>query len=458
MLPSLRLSLLVTSRSHRLYQILLPGFNPRLFTLICIEPGFKIFFKQHPLVGYSVVFILHCFYNIYSMNEENLTILFEKYLSGTLSEQEFATLWETLQQPAYKEKWAELAATIWNDTRYQKPADEEIRLRILAKLQPVVQENTVVPLARKKQRWWSIAAAAIIVLGISTFWFLYGVDKTKPANISLAASKEKIVPGGNKAVLTLASGITVELDSAANGLLASQGQAEIIKKANGELVYNTVGRQTKEVYHNTITTPRGGQYKVVLPDGTAVWLNAASSISYPVGFDAKERKVTITGEVYFEVAKDKKRPFRVSVNDMTIEVLGTHFNVMAYDDEIGKTTLLEGAIQLSRGGNTTLLKPGQQAQVKDGGNVVVQSNVNLEETVAWKDGLFLFNSADIGTIMRQACRWYDAQAEYKGRCTKLFSGEISRSADLKDLLDILEETEEVKFSIEGNKITVIPKR
>ncbi|MBX2925168.1 MAG: FecR family protein [Chitinophagaceae bacterium] len=393
------------------------------------------------------------------MNQGNLTTLFEKYLSGSLSEDEFKILWETLQQPEYKEKWAELAATIWEDNRYRQEADEETRQRILSKLQPVILESrdTVVPMRRNKS-WWTVAAAAIILLGISAYWFLDAEDQKNTTNTSYAVPGGKIAPGSNKAMLTLSNGSKLELDSAADGLLANQGQAGIFKKKDGELVYRALNKEDKEVYYNTITTPRGGQYKVVLPDGTAVWLNAASSISYPVGFDANERNVTITGEVYFEVAKDKKRPFRVLVDNMTIEVLGTHFNVMAYSDEMGKTTLLEGAVRLSRNGKTTLLKPGQQAQVKNNGNIAVQGNINLEETVAWKDGLFLFSSADIGTIMRQAGRWYDVNIEYRGKCSKLFSGEISRSAELADLLAILEETDEVSFSVQDHTIIVIPKQ
>ncbi|MFT3701241.1 MAG: FecR domain-containing protein [Agriterribacter sp.] len=392
------------------------------------------------------------------MNHVDLTILIEKYRAGTLSEEEFSILWETLQQPENKEKWTDLAKAIWEDKANHHLADEDARHRILARLEPMMKQQVPeVITMHKRNYWWAVAASIIMLLGLGTYWYAAVYHQKQPAG-STQIAKANIVPGGNKAVLTLSNGSKLILDSAANGLLANQGNANIIKKQNGELVYDTVNKKSNETYYNTVTTPRGGQYKVTLPDGTAVWLNAESSITYPVGFDLKERKVQITGEVYFEVTKDKKRPFRVGVDDMTIEVLGTHFNVMAYKDETGKTTLLEGAIALSKQGQKTLLKPGQQAQVKESGNIAVVNNADLDEAVAWKNGQFSFTSADIGTIMRQAARWYDVKVEYKGKCAKLFSGNIPRTADLKDMLAIPEETGEVSFIIQDHTVIVIPKQ
>jgi transmembrane sensor len=391
------------------------------------------------------------------MNHVNLTMLFEKYLAGTLSEDEFKTLWETLQQPEHKEKWTDLASKIWQEKQYHHTTDEETQQRILEKLESFAEKagTAVIPMRRKKH-WWAVAASIIMLLGLATYWYATVYNQKKPVE-STQIAEAKIVPGGNKAVLTLSNGSKVILDTAANGLLANQGKVNIIKKQNGELVYDAINKGSREMYYNTVTTPRGGQYKILLPDGTGVWLNAASSITYPVGFNANERRVSINGEVYFEVAKDKKRPFRVAVDDMTIEVLGTHFNVMAYNDEAGKTTLLEGSIELSKQGTKTLLKPGQQAQVKEGGGVAVVNGVDLEQTVAWKNGQFSFSSADIGTIMRQAARWYDIKVEFRGVCTTLFSGDIPRTAELKDMLSIPEETGKVSFIIQDHTVIVVPK-
>ncbi|MBX3255141.1 MAG: FecR domain-containing protein [Chitinophagaceae bacterium] len=391
------------------------------------------------------------------MTEQSLRILFEKYLSGSLTEAEFTTLWKTLQEPEHQEKWGELAETIWRNKQYHYAADEETRTKILSRLQPHISgsKETVVPI-NKKRTWWAVAAAAVLLLGISSYWIMQYTRQETENTVSRNASGNKIVPGTNKAILTLNSGVTVELDSAAEGVLAKQAGLDIIKNKKGELLYHGVVQSEKEVAYNTVTTPRGGQYKVILPDGTTVWLNAASSITYPVGFTGDERKVAITGEAYFEVAKDAVRPFRVGLKDMTIEVLGTHFNIMGYEDEINKTTLLEGAVSIILENKKTLLKPGQQASIDDARNVKVLDNADVDEAVAWKNGLFSFNSVNIETIMRQAARWYNVEVEFSKKCTVSFSGGITRSAAIEDFLAIMSETEKVKFDIRDHKIIVIP--
>jgi ferric-dicitrate binding protein FerR (iron transport regulator) len=248
------------------------------------------------------------------------------------------------------------------------------------------------------------------------------------------------------------------LDSAANGMLATQGASQVIKQDNGQLAYTSDKQaHTAALLYNTLSTPRGGQYRLTLPDGTGVWLNAASSITYPTAFAAHERKVSVTGEAYFEVAKDKSKPFHVQVNDMEVTVLGTYFNINAYTDEADiKTTLLEGSVNISKGGDTKLLRPGQQAQAGNAAAIRVVDDVNTSQVVAWKNGLFDFKDADLKAVMRQLERWYDIEVEYKGAVSGYaFRGKLQRSLNLTQVLHILDEME-VKYTLQGRVLTVKP--
>jgi transmembrane sensor len=274
------------------------------------------------------------------------------------------------------------------------------------------------------------------------------VAKSKPG-------KTKITPGGNKAILTLQDGSTIVLDDAKDGTLAKQGNATVVKTANGQLVYNGASNGEQKVSYNTMSTPRGGQYKLTLPDGTQVWLNSASSITYPTAFVGNERKVSITGEAYFEVAKDKTKPFHVNAGSQDIEVLGTHFNVMAYADEDAiKTTLLEGSVKVSGGGSSGILKPGEQAVNRDGELKIGPAPV--DEAMAWKNGYFKFNRVGIKYIMRQLSRWYDVDVVYEGRVKDdEFVGTIGRGENIVQALHLLELTN-VHFKIKDKTIIVLP--
>ncbi|HET9280085.1 MAG TPA: FecR family protein, partial [Flavitalea sp.] len=268
--------------------------------------------------------------------------------------------------------------------------------------------------------------------------------------------KDDVAPGGDKAILTLADGSTVVLDDAQNGTLAQQGSSKIIK-LDGKLVYDPANKNSREVVYNTITTPNGGQYQLELPDGSLVWLNATSSIHFPTSFVGKERRVEITGEAYFEIAKNRDMPFIVTVNNAEVQVLGTHFNVNAYNDEENvKTTLLEGSVKFVSGDNINMLKPGQQSQLANNGLIKVVNNVDVEEVVAWKNGMFDFENAGIETVMRQLSRWYDVDVEYNGKTDDLFIAEMRRNIKLSDALKALELTGKVKFDIQGKKIIVMP--
>jgi ferric-dicitrate binding protein FerR (iron transport regulator) len=312
---------------------------------------------------------------------------------------------------------------------------------------------------RGSGRLWiiRIAAAAVVIFGLFTTIFLL----SRPHHPQIAqhpGSKlpfNDIAPGGNKAILTLADGKNIVLDTASNGTLAQQGGIKVIK-TGAQLNYSS-GINPAEVLYNTVTTPKGGQYQLTLSDGSRVWLNAASSLHFPTAFSGKERKVELTGEGYFEVAKNKEKPFIVTANNTSIEVLGTHFNVNAYSDENSiKTTLLEGSVKVSKGNAGTLIVPGEQARVNNfSGDITVKKDVDLDETVAWKNGKFVFQSEDIKSIMRQLERWYDVNVVYSKNVTdEEFIGSISRQVNISEILEMLEKAGSVYFEIKGRTIIV----
>lgn len=303
-----------------------------------------------------------------------------------------------------------------------------------------------------------IAASILGILVVASFLLFNKngsrqVVKTVPGDHKF---KNDVDPGGNKATLTLADGSVILLDEAKNGLLAQQGAAKVIK-LDGKLLYNPDVNITGQIVYNMISTPKGGQYQLELPDGSLVWLNATSSIRFPTSFTEKERRVEITGEAYLEVAKKPSKPFVVTVNGSEIRVLGTHFNINAYGDEDNlRTTLLEGSIKFIDGNSSHILHPGQQSQLRKDRTVKVVSKVDVDEVVAWKNGLFSFENAGIETIMRQLARWYDVDVDYRGRIDDLFIAEMHRNIKLSDVLKALELTGKVRFEIEGKKIIVMP--
>ncbi|MEO7984277.1 MAG: FecR domain-containing protein [Bacteroidota bacterium] len=329
--------------------------------------------------------------------------------------------------------------------------------------QPAIQPVSPV----RKMKWLRVAAAVIILTSISAFFYNRST-KNKAQNAiakidPVQKRKTDGPPGGSKAILTLSNGSQIILDSAANGLLAQQGNTHVIKSGNGQLVYKGTGDKANEVLYNTVGTPRGGQYSLILPDGSRIWLNASSSIHFPTVFAGKERRVEITGEAYFEITKNPLHPFRVSVNagsgngSMEVEVLGTHFNINAYKDEPAiKTTLLEGSVKVSKGARLTIIKPGEQIQLTNDGEIKVIHDADLAEAVAWKDGRFEFKNTDMKTIMRQVMRWYDVDVEYYGDIPdRYFTADISRNKSLSGLLRILE-LSGIDFKLEGKKLIVSP--
>jgi hypothetical protein len=317
------------------------------------------------------------------------------------------------------------------------------------------------PVVRTQYLWIKYAAAALILLFIS-FGGYFIIRTGNSKNNAVVHSYKAIVPGGNKAILTLANGTKIALDDVIKGIVARQAGVSITKTANGQIVYKAVSGSTDAagLLRNSVSTPKGGQYKVILPDGTNVWLNAASSITYPTVFKGTERLVSLTGEAYFEVAKNKQMPFRVKSPMQTIEVLGTHFNINAYADETAvKTTLLEGSVKVASGSNYALIVPGEQAVINRAGNATITIHaVNVDNEVAWKNGLFSFDGENIQSIMRQVGRWYNVDVVYEGSMPpEKYFGEISRTSSLADVFKILE-LNNVKFSIEGKTVTVTYKK
>jgi transmembrane sensor len=322
------------------------------------------------------------------------------------------------------------------------------------------ETTTVVAITSTRSRWsFKYAIAAVTIAALVTAGAYMVLQKSGKPVVPAVAQRtlEQVLPGGNKAVLTLHDGKQIILDDAANGTLATEGSTIVSKKKDGEIEYKSTGNSP--LAFNTLATPKGGQFQLVLPDGSKVWLNAASSITYPTAFTGNERRVEITGEAYFEVAKSANKPFKVhfesSHREGEVEVLGTHFNINAYDDENAvKTTLIEGRVRVHSGTVTTILKPSEQTSISQSSHLTNPIPVQTEDVIAWTNGEFAFKGADIETILKQAARWYDLEISYPhGKPTDTYRGRIPRNANLSQFLTILQ-TSEVKCKLDGNTLIV----
>lgn len=316
-----------------------------------------------------------------------------------------------------------------------------------------------VPLYRRYR--WATAVAAILAVALAGIWLFNG-GKTGQPGKGNTAQAEVVMPGGDKAVLILADGRKIILEQADSGAIAEENGVRIIKLNNGQLAYDKkqAGKSNTAAALNTLITPRGGQYQVMLPDGSKVWMNSASTLVYPVAFTQKERKVMLSGEAWFEVAPDAKHPFKVTVNNVTVDVLGTQFNVHGYADEPAiTTTLVQGSVrvgqQLNSGQQAELLTPGLQA-------VATQSSLftrkaNLRQALAWKNGLFIFEDRKLADILRELARWYDIEVDMQAPADeKLYGGVILRGATLQTVVNMLERGGARHFKIEGRKLIVLP--
>lgn len=383
------------------------------------------------------------------MTKEEYILLYEKYTAGHCSEQE-KELFET-----YTDEF-DLTGTSWNT---KELGDEKA---VTDRIYSSLQEQIRIKPRTSHFLWYkfSAAAAILIVIGAGLF-YNYKYRGIFTGLKERAAKTHVIKPGGQKAILTLQDGSTIVLDDSKNGVVASQGQTVISKSEDGRIVYNSVAGQpateAEEVY-NTITTPRGGETQLLLPDGTKVWMNAESTIKFPAVFCSKSRKIELSGEAYLEVAENKNWPFKVMVKGTEVEVLGTHFNINAYGESPDvNTTLLEGSVRLRNSSREAMLKPGQSGVSYANGKLSVK-NVNVEDAVAWKNGYFVYQDEDIYSIMEKAARWYDVEVEFKGNMKdKEFYGRGQRYENISELLKNLQLTGEVHFKVEGRRVIVMSK-
>lgn len=354
-------------------------------------------------------------------------------------------LWQQLQtdQQEYTVDWNAMYSNITAESRT-----------------PVLPLHTHIQQPSRNRKWLYAASGVAAMLLISAgIYFLNSKKETSAATAQLQSKfGNDVAPGGDKAMLTLADGSAIVLDSANNGLVAKQGNSKIEKPANGQLVYNAAQAENNiAVQYNVLTTPRGGQYRIVLPDGTKVWLNAASYLKFPTAFRGDKRNVELKGEAYFEVAQNAKQPFEVAVNNMQVQVLGTSFNINGYEDESNiKTSLIDGKVKVISENNASILAPGHEAIMNKNTNDIKVAAADVDDAIAWKNNVFSFQNADIPTIMRQIARWYDVEISYEGKVpTEKFVGEVSRNSNVSEVLKILE-LSKVHFKIDGKKITVLP--
>ncbi len=391
--------------------------------------------------------------------------LLQRFISDSISPAELVELqqWvlddtatdvlDAVLQHAYRNP--ELA--VYND--YDKDA---VYREIQTRLQINTGKKQEVPLRvryKRLYRWTRVAAMLILFVGLGYYFFTRSAGVPQK-NVEITRIKDIRAPQTNRAMITMSDGTVMDLDSAGNGQLAAQGAAQLVKLANGVIAYKLSGKgsQITAPIYNTLTNPRGSRViHITLSDGSAVWLNAGSSITYPVVFTGNERNVTLLGEAYFEVAKDKIKKFIVRSGQIATEVLGTHFNINAYEDESDiKVTLLEGRVKVNGNGHYALLSPGMQARIGAAGELRIITDVDVLAETGWKNGYFSFNNADIAAVMRQLARWYDVTIVFEGEIpNREFEGEIQRTLSLSDMLKILEKNK-VNFKIEGRKIIVIP--
>lgn len=386
-----------------------------------------------------------------AMDQQHIESLLQKFASGTITEAEQQTLSDymsAVDEPLFKQLMEQYELTVQAQGVPGEP-DEVLYQRIQQRIAGIASPDRSVI-----RRRWYMAAAAILLLVIAGGAYRYFRQAPQKPMIVSNTPEPDALPGGNKAVLTLADGSQVKLDSAGNQVIAQGSTA--IQQQHGQLQYTV--QKTAEVSYHALSTPRGGQFQLLLPDGTRVWLNSASVLRYPTAFAGAERVVELQGQGYFEVAKNASQPFKVVVNDMEVQVLGTAFDIMAYPEE-GRvnTTLQEGAVRVKHGEAAKLLRPGQQAVLNTAGHSLAVQEVDVDQAIAWKTGFFEFDNEQLAVIMRQIARWYDVEVDYgEINDRKRFGGRISRNLPLSQVLRILEANGAV-FRLEGKVLKVVSK-
>jgi len=396
------------------------------------------------------------------MQNERIKILASKFLDGSATEAEKQEL------HTWYDEWKDDEMIVpTEETGGQDAVKQRILSGILQHMQEEDEKNEehatapVIEMKTSRVKWWAVAAVLLVLIGgAGTYFAMRSTEKSAQVFAANDLYKNDVAPGTNTATLQLADGRIVNLaDSIQTGL--QQGAASLEKENGGTLVYNPNPASQKEgspIAFNTISTPNGGEFKVVLADGSKVWLNAASSLRFPAAFTGDERNVILTGEAYFEIAKDAHKPFTVTANGTTTRVLGTHFNIKAYNDEHDvTTTLVEGSVRIESNGQQKNLVPGQQALIRTDAKNISVSSADVDDAIAWKNGYFTFRNENIKDIMRRISRWYDISVTYEpGVDANAFGGTFSRSKSLKQLLKSLEITNTIHFKIEGKNVTVLP--
>ncbi|WP_343746436.1 FecR domain-containing protein [Chitinophaga sp.] len=394
------------------------------------------------------------------MSEGRIDYLAAKFFQQACTPAEKEELARWIEQSDGDAALQQVLERVWADYEPVAQLTEEASSRIIGDILDRQHTVSVVAAVRPLRKLLRYAAAAVIFVaalaGGYALWKSGPAAPSAPAVVK-AAKPEILPPGGNKATLTMADGSVIMLDSTLNSTVITGNQVRIVKTDSGLVTYQQLGIQDAKPAYNTLTVPRGGQFRVVLADGTKVWLNAMSSLRYPVAFSNGPRKVELSGEAYFEVAASSARPFLVTVNDMELTVLGTAFNVSAYPDEaFVHATLLSGKVVVKHHEVSLPLAKGCQAALNRRTGQMTSSPVNTDEAVAWKNGRFIFNAAPMKEIMRQLSRWYNIDVAYAGEVNEQFYAEIPRFANAAEALKILELTGKVHFRLEGQRVTVYP--
>ena len=377
------------------------------------------------------------------MANHSLSYYVHRHAQGALTAEERETLIQMLRKPEYQDELTHILDSDWS---FWETLGLELPESYAQVKQGVFQRIEHPTAARPSHRvhflktaWFRYAAAVILITG--TVAYLWNTQKTKPAPIHTVAAVQDIpAPAVNRATITLANGQQIYLDSADSGILAVEGQTNIQKTEDGNIVYQGA-RARGPMQYNTLAVPRGSQVaSIVLSDGTKVFLNAASALKYPVAFTGNERRVEITGEAYFEVAKNTRQPFIVQTGMTEVTVLGTHFNVNAYDDEeVKKVTLIEGSVKVSSTSGNVVIKPGQQIEVTKDDQLSVNLNADVSQVTAWQKGMFVFTQIDLNSMLRQVSRWYNVDIEYRGTIQSgTLSGVLSRRSPLSEIIKMLE--------------------
>ena len=374
------------------------------------------------------------------MNEAAIKELLKRYREGncTKEERESVELWFDITSDESEWKW-------------ENPGHKE---NLKAGIFKGIQEVIAQPKQERLRLWPYISVAASVLMLLFSGWYFYFYNQKQVAQQPF--QQIAVAPGSKQAMLTLSDGSSVLVADAANGILASDGSSRVVKNNDGSLEYESESNHPKPAGRNTLAIPRGGTFEITMSDGTKAWINSATTITYPAGNSDKERLVELTGEAYFEVAKDKKRPFRVISNGTEIRVTGTHFNVSAYgDDQHVTTTLAEGSVMVSNHNQQKALVPGQQS-VSDAAGDIALNTVDVESALAWKEGYFVFEDQDLKSVMKMVSRWYDVEIEYQGNIPdKRFGGTFSKSKGLDGLLSYLQQLSNIQFKQQGKKITIM---